>query len=256
MVSAGTRQKILEFPVPGLLYGFRYCRIGRTGLGNVLEQDRETGRIRSGGRLLATVACLFAFASTACGREATALTENKAPLVAGAAGADTDASPSDAPPPQATTGHPVTAWAASVRAALAKRSHRLVTASRTALSWSEHGVASWYGHLRPVRRTSSGHPFDPHALTAAHPTLPMGTRVLVRSQDTGRSVVVTVNDRGPFLHHRIIDLSPAAAARIGMLDAGTAHVVIEPLTEVAQAEPDDTSEDAIAAAAPGAPRRR
>lgn len=212
------------------------------------------------------MACLFAFASTACGREATALAENKAPLVAGAAGADTDGSPSDAPPSDtpagdapiagATAGHPVTAWAASVRAALARRSHRLMLASRSALSWSEHGVASWYGHLRPARRTSSGHPFDPHALTAAHPTLPMGTRVLVRSQDTGRSVVVTVNDRGPFLHSRIIDLSPAAAARIGMLDSGTAHVVIEPVTEVAQAEPGDTSADAIAAAAPGEPRRR
>nr|WP_246379082.1 septal ring lytic transglycosylase RlpA family protein [Gluconacetobacter johannae] len=210
-----------------------------------MEQDRKTGRIRSGGRLLAMVACLFAFASTACGREATAPAENKAPLAAGADGADADA----------TAGHPVTAWAASVRAALARRSHRLMTASRSALSWSEHGVASWYGHLRQVRSTSSGRPFDPHALTAAHPTLPMGTRVLVRSQDTGRSVVVTVNDRGPFLHHRIIDLSPAAAARIGMLDAGTAHVVIEPLTEVAQAEPDDTSAEAIAAAEPGAPRR-
>lgn len=159
-------------------------------------------------------------------------------------------------------GHPATAWAGSVRAALARRSHDLVLASRSALAWSEHGVASWYGHMRHSRRqvahqTSSGNSFDPTALTAAHPTLPMGTRILVRSQDTGRSVVVTVNDRGPFHGSRIIDLSPAAAAELGMLSAGTANVVLQPLpaTEVAQAEPSDTNAEALSAAEPQPVRR-
>ncbi|MBB2178386.1 septal ring lytic transglycosylase RlpA family protein [Gluconacetobacter tumulicola] len=196
--------------------------------------------------------CLVFFVSAACAHEGA----DTAPVRA-----SSDAEVSDAQALGAD-GRPVTAWAASVHAALARRSHALAAASRSALAWSEQGVASWYGHARRprhevVRRTSSGSNFDPRALTAAHPTLPMGTRVLVRSQDTGRSVVVTVNDRGPFLGRRIIDLSPAAAAQLGMLNAGTAHVVIQPASpvEVAQAEASDSSADAIAAAGPHAVRR-
>ncbi|MBB2204043.1 septal ring lytic transglycosylase RlpA family protein [Gluconacetobacter takamatsuzukensis] len=198
--------------------------------------------------------CLVFFVSAACAREGAEGGDAAPVRAAPAATTDVQATGAD--------GRPVTAWAASVRAALARRSHTLVVASRSALGWSEQGVASWYGHMRHPRhevrrRTSSGTTFDPKALTAAHPTLPMGTRVLVRSQDTGRSVVVTVNDRGPFLGSRIIDLSPAAAAQLGMLSAGTAHVVIQtaPTTEVAQAEASDSSADAIAAAGPHAVRR-
>ncbi|WP_246386894.1 septal ring lytic transglycosylase RlpA family protein [Gluconacetobacter sacchari] len=194
--------------------------------------------MRTGARTMLSLLCLVFFMSAAHAR--------------GGAG-DADTAPA--------AGHPVTAWAASVHAALARRSHDLAMASRSALAWSERGVASWYGRARharqSLRRTSSGRSFDPGALTAAHPTLPMGTRVLVRSQDTGRSVVVTVNDRGPFHGSRIIDLSPAAAAELGMLNAGTAHVVLRPMpaTEVAQAEASDTSADAVAAAGPRASRR-
>lgn len=228
-----------------------------------MQQARKERRIGSGGRALIALACLFAFVSAACGREATAGTENAAPNAAPVAAPVADAAPASADAPvSGDSGHPVTAWAASVRAALARRSHRLALAGQSALAWSEKGVASWYGHLRQPHRTSSGRNFDPRALTAAHPTLPMGTRILVRSEDTGRSVVVTVNDRGPFVGRRVIDLSPAAAARIGMLHAGTAHVVIGPApavdmaqVEVAQADAADTSDDAIAAAAPGTPRR-
>jgi rare lipoprotein A len=221
-------------------------------IGDGLEQDRKERWIPSGGQALLALACLVAFASTACGHEVTEGTETVA-----LAHVPTLSSASPANAAVGEDGRPATAWAASVRAALEQRSEHVVHAGRAVLSWSEQGVASWYGHLRQIHRTSSGHAFDPRALTAAHPTLPMGTRVLVRSEDTGRSVVVTVNDRGPFLGRRIIDLSPAAAARIGMLGAGTAHVVLQPapITEVAQADPSDTSADAIAAAAPGAPRR-
>ncbi|WP_408870084.1 septal ring lytic transglycosylase RlpA family protein [Gluconacetobacter asukensis] len=208
--------------------------------------------MRMGGQAMLSLLCLVFFVSAACAHEGV----DTAPVRA-----SSDAAMSDAQAPGAD-GRPVTAWAASVRAALARRSHALAAASRSALAWSEQGVASWYGHARRprhevVRRTSSGSNFDPRALTAAHPTLPMGTRVLVRSQDTGRSVVVTVNDRGPFLGRRIIDLSPAAAAQLGMLNAGTAHVVIQPASpvEVAQAEASDSSADAIAAAGPHAVRR-
>ncbi|GLQ63724.1 hypothetical protein GCM10007867_25690 [Gluconobacter cerinus] len=142
-----------------------------------------------------------------------------------------------------------TSWAASVRSALANRAHK-------AASWTQHGMASWYGRHFHGRRTSSGTIFNTNDLTAAHPSLPIGTKLLVTSEDTGRSVVVTVNDRGPF-NSRIIDLSHAAAAKIGMLNSGTAHVTIarmadkpvsDAASEVAEAESKDTSEQAIKAA--------
>ncbi|MFW7268405.1 septal ring lytic transglycosylase RlpA family protein [Gluconacetobacter sp. Hr-1-5] len=207
--------------------------------------------MRTGGQAMLSLLCLVFFMSAASAREGT----DAAPMRASSDGAAADAQAVGA------DGRPVTAWAASVRAALARRTHTLAAASRSALAWSEQGVASWYGHMRrprrqAVSRTSSGSTFDPKALTAAHPTLPMGTRLLVRSQETGRSVVVTVNDRGPFHGSRIIDLSPAAAAQLGMLSAGTAHVVIQSASavEVAQAEAADSSADAIAAAGPHAVR--
>ncbi len=149
------------------------------------------------------------------------------------------------------TAHPVTAWAKAVEARLAARAHSVAVAGRSALDWSERGMASWYGGDHVGRRTSSGDRFNPMELTCAHPTLPLGTRVLVTSENTGRSVVVTVNDRGPF-GGRIVDLSRAAAARIGMLGSGTASVTLSQATpdmvEVAQASDDDTSAEAIAAA--------
>jgi len=107
------------------------------------------------------------------------------------------------------------------------------------------GIASWYGPGFAGRKTSSGTRFDPRRLTAAHRTLPLGTRLLVTSHATGRSVVVTVNDRGPYLHGRIIDLSRAAAQRLGMVYRGVGSVTLKQLpspgaVEVAQAaEPGD-----------------
>lgn len=101
---------------------------------------------------------------------------------------------------------------------------------------SEQGMASWYGTRLNKHKTSSGERLDNQKLTAAHPTLPLGTKVLVRSEDTGNSVIVTVNDRGPFVGNRVIDLSRAAAAKIGMIRSGTAYVTITPLTEAEVAE--------------------
>lgn len=93
-------------------------------------------------------------------------------------------------------------------------------------SWRQTGIASWYGGRRwQGRRTFSGERFDEHALTAAHATLPMGTKVLVTVAETGRSVVVTINDR-PGTRKRIIDLSRAAAARLGILHRGIATVTL------------------------------
>jgi rare lipoprotein A len=88
----------------------------------------------------------------------------------------------------------------------------------------EQGIASWYGPGFEGRPTASGEPFDPGALTAAHPRLPFGTRVRVVNVGNAREVVVRINDRGPFTAGRIIDVSRAAAEALGFLRAGTATV--------------------------------
>lgn len=100
--------------------------------------------------------------------------------------------------------------------------------------FTDRGVASWYGKKFHGKPTSSGVIYDMHAMTAAHKTLPLPTRVRVRNLTNGRSVVVLVNDRGPFVDNRIIDLSYAAAKRLDMIRAGTAMVEIEALTETAR----------------------
>jgi rare lipoprotein A len=88
------------------------------------------------------------------------------------------------------------------------------------------GVASWYGPGFHGKRTASGERFDMNELTAAHRTLPFGTRVRVRNVRNGREVVVRINDRGPQAMHRIIDLSRAAAVALDLLQAGEAPVVL------------------------------
>lgn len=95
----------------------------------------------------------------------------------------------------------------------------------------EQGIASWYGLPFHGRKTASGERFDMNALTAAHRTLPFGTRVKVRSLVNGREVVVRINDRGPFTPGRIIDLSHAAAKAIGLVGFGVKRVsltLVEP----------------------------
>jgi rare lipoprotein A (peptidoglycan hydrolase) len=92
-----------------------------------------------------------------------------------------------------------------------------------------HGRASWYGAELHGSPTASGEPFDMHALTAAHRTLPLGSRVLVRNLENDRTVVVKINDRGPFKKTRVLDLSYGAAKEIRMTRAGSAQVEITPL---------------------------
>ncbi len=101
----------------------------------------------------------------------------------------------------------------------------------TSAGYRERGTASWYGWEFHGRKTSSGPPFNMFDLTAAHKSLPLPTYVRVTNLDNGLSTVVKVTDRGPFVGTRLIDLSYAAAARLGMLDQGTASV------EVAALEP-------------------
>ena len=93
--------------------------------------------------------------------------------------------------------------------------------------YKERGVASWYGRKFHGQKTSNGETYDMYAMTAAHPTLPLPSYARVTNVATGRSVVVRVNDRGPFLHDRIIDLSYAAANRIGTAAKGSGEVIVE-----------------------------
>jgi rare lipoprotein A len=95
----------------------------------------------------------------------------------------------------------------------------------------EVGVASYYGKAFHGRRTANGETYDMHALTAAHPSLPFGSRVRVTSLANGRSVVVRINDRGPHVKGRVIDLSHKAAKELGFLDRGTTKVRVEVLAD-------------------------
>lgn len=105
-----------------------------------------------------------------------------------------------------------------------KSAKRRAQTSRSVSSGGSHGIASYYWQ---PQRVASGGQFNPNALTAAHRTLPFGTRVKVTNKRNGRSVVVTINDRGPFIKGRIIDLSKRAAGVIGMQGAGLAPVSVE-----------------------------
>jgi rare lipoprotein A len=93
--------------------------------------------------------------------------------------------------------------------------------------YKERGIASWYGRKFNGQKTSNGETYDMYGMTAAHPTLPLPSYARVTNVATGKSVVVRVNDRGPFLHGRIIDLSYAAAHRIGVAAKGSGEVIVE-----------------------------
>lgn len=101
-----------------------------------------------------------------------------------------------------------------------------------ARDFRQQGKASWYGTDFHGRRTSSGEVYDMHAMTAAHKTLPFDTHVRVNNLDNQRTVEVRINDRGPFVQGRIIDLSKSAASALGMLGPGTANVEIVALGTV------------------------
>lgn len=91
---------------------------------------------------------------------------------------------------------------------------------------AQRGVASFYSDRFQGATTASGERFDQQALTAAHPSLPFGTKVLVTRPDTGQKVEVLINDRGPFVQGRVIDLSKRAATKLGMIRRGTAPVLL------------------------------
>lgn len=100
----------------------------------------------------------------------------------------------------------------------------------SAAGYRKRGIASWYGTKFHGRRTSSGEPFDMYRMTAAHKSLPLPTYARVTNLDNGRTITVRINDRGPFKDNRLIDLSYAAAKRLGIAEAGTGLVEVEAIT--------------------------
>lgn len=100
-------------------------------------------------------------------------------------------------------------------------------ASNTVRKVQQSGIASWYGHQFNGRKTANGERFDMNAMTAAHRTLPLACFIRVTNKDNGKSVIVKVNDRGPYVGNRILDLSYAAAQQIGIVGKGMGNVTIE-----------------------------
>lgn len=101
---------------------------------------------------------------------------------------------------------------------------------RTNAGFRERGMASWYGRRYHGQKTSTGEIYDMYSMTAAHPTLPVPSYVRVTSAATGKAVIVRVNDRGPFLSNRVIDLSYVAAHKLGYIQAGSALVDVEAIS--------------------------
>jgi rare lipoprotein A len=122
--------------------------------------------------------------------------------------------------------------------------------------YKERGVASWYGRKFHGQKTSIGETYDMYAMSAAHPTLPLPSYARVTNVATGQSVVVRVNDRGPFLRDRLIDLSYAAAYRLGIAQKGSGEVEVEAIIPgeavLVAAAPLPAVAEAPAAATPGA----
>lgn len=119
------------------------------------------------------------------------------------------------------------------------------TPMKTRDSYKATGIASWYGKKFHGQKTSSGEVYDMYAMTAAHPTLPIPSYARVTNPSNGKSVVVRVNDRGPFLHNRVIDLSYVAAWKLGYIGNGSTRVHVELLhpdkdTQVAATPPAPT----------------
>lgn len=100
-------------------------------------------------------------------------------------------------------------------------------ASNTVRKFQQTGIASWYGHQFNGRKTANGERFDMNALTAAHRSLPLSCFIRVTNKDNGKSVVVRVNDRGPYSGNRILDLSYGAAKQLGIVNQGMGNVTIE-----------------------------
>ena len=123
--------------------------------------------------------------------------------------------------------------------------------------YRQQGIASWYGRRYHGQKTSNGEAYDMFAMTAAHPTLPIPSYARVTRPDTGKSVVVRINDRGPFLHDRVIDLSYVAAWKLDLLGNGSGNVIVESVQPGASAPaaPPPAAPAVLAAAPAPAPEK-
>ncbi|NDV25430.1 septal ring lytic transglycosylase RlpA family protein [Desulfovibrio sp. JC010] len=120
------------------------------------------------------------------------------------------------------------------------KTHDSVSAAATIVipaDYKEQGMASWYGEKFQGKLTASGEPYDMEKMTAAHNYLPLGVKVNVTNLGNKKKVAVIINDRGPFVPDRIIDLSRAAARKLGFIDAGKAKVLIEPYRPEPEPQP-------------------
>jgi rare lipoprotein A len=194
------------------------------------------GRNLAGLRLL-TLACMCAMVLTSCsiaGRRAAPAPKAEPPPPAPA---NVDSTPDAIPrrEPRSAHGNP------PFYKVLGKRYVVLATAD----GYLERGVASWYGPTFHGESTSSGEKYDMYGMTAAHKTLPLPCYARVTNLKNGRSIVVRINDRGPFVANRLIDLSYSAAAKLDMLREGTTLVEVRALTVQ---EPDDLTRTAQAPA--------
>jgi rare lipoprotein A len=133
------------------------------------------------------------------------------------------------PPGPSLASRPPLAALAAIEAAARERRRTLV----------ETGIASWYGPGFAGRPTASGEIFDPLAMTAAHPALPLGAEVVVVNLENGREARLRINDRGPFVGERVIDVSKAAAQKLGFYYTGLAEVRVELVEPVRRAARDD-----------------
>lgn len=122
------------------------------------------------------------------------------------------------------TKEPISRYGNPTEYNVAGRKYEVMTNS---VGYKTRGIASWYGTKFHKQRTSSGEPYNMYVLTAAHKTLPLPTYIKVKNLDNGKNAIVKVNDRGPFHGNRLIDLSYAAAVKLGIFPKGTAHVEIE-----------------------------
>ncbi|HCY86624.1 MAG TPA: septal ring lytic transglycosylase RlpA family lipoprotein [Desulfobacteraceae bacterium] len=141
---------------------------------------------------------------------------------------DTPTYPGDHQPPQKNQAKTYSGKTPATQRPYTIRGKKYVPLA-TASGYVEKGIASWYGKKFHGRKTSNGETYSMYAMTAAHKTLPMNTWVRVENLDNGREITVRVNDRGPFVTGRIIDLSYTGANKIGMVGPGTARVRVTAL---------------------------
>lgn len=159
------------------------------------------------------------------------ITKTSAPKTKVAATKTRSKSTAKSTAPKASTTKKSTKKKATSQRSASRLTSQEIWMERASKSDMQTGVASWYGGKFHGGRTASGEAYDMHMFTAAHRTLPLGTVVKVTDEKSGESVMVCINDRGPFIRGRVIDLSYAAAEQLGLDSRGVASVALEVITD-------------------------